>query len=152
MDVQAVRDWLDQNEALLWWLGAASVVTFLATLVIVPRLIVRLPADYFAHNRRRPPQWFERYGVLRVAVLVVKNVAGCLFILAGIPMLFLPGQGLLTMFVGLLLLNFPGKYRLERWLVTRSAVLRSMNWLRRRAGRPPLVFDAVSDTAAEHRI
>jgi hypothetical protein len=37
-----------------------------------------------------------------------------------------------------MLLDFPGKYRLERWLATRRAVWRSINWLRRRAGREPL--------------
>ena len=48
-----------------------------------------------------------------------------------------PGQGLLTLLVGLLLMNFPGKYRLERWLVGRRGVLTALNWLRRRGGHPP---------------
>jgi hypothetical protein len=52
-------------------------------------------------------------------------------------MLVTPGQGILTILVGLLLMNFPGKYRVERWLVTRPGVLRSLNRLRKRRGEPP---------------
>jgi len=58
-------------------------------------------------------------------------------VLLGVIMLVTPGQGLLTLLIGLLLLNFPGKYRLERWLVLRPGVLRGLNWLRRRHGEPP---------------
>jgi hypothetical protein len=53
-----------------------------------------------------------------------------------------PGQGLLTIAVGLILLDFPGKFRLERWLATRRSVWRSLNWLRRRAGSKPLQMPA----------
>jgi hypothetical protein len=53
-------------------------------------------------------------------------------------MLLVPGQGLLSIAVALVLLDFPGKYRFERWLATRPAVWRSLNWLRRRAGCKPL--------------
>jgi hypothetical protein len=36
------------------------------------------------------------------------------------------------------LIDFPGKFRFERWLVAREPVRQSINWLRNRAGRPPL--------------
>jgi hypothetical protein len=52
-------------------------------------------------------------------------------------MLFTPGRGFLTLPAGLLLMNFPGKCRLERWLVQRPGMLRSLNWLRTRRGKPP---------------
>jgi hypothetical protein len=58
--------------------------------------------------------------------------------LAGVAMLVLPGQGLLTLLMGFLLVDFPGKYRLERWLFARPIVRRPINWLRHRAGRVPL--------------
>jgi hypothetical protein len=60
------------------------------------------------------------------------------FIAAGIAMLVLPGQGLLTILIGFLMLDFPGKYRVEKWLVSRRRLLGAINWLRRRAGRVPL--------------
>ena len=68
----------------------------------------------------------------------VKNVGGWLFILAGTVMLVLPGQGIITMVVGVMLIDFPGKFRLERWLAARRPLMRALNWMRRRAGRPPL--------------
>jgi hypothetical protein len=69
---------------------------------------------------------------------VLKNALGIVLVVAGLVMLIVPGQGLLTIAVGLMLIDFPGKYRLERWLATRRPVWRSINWLRKRAGRAPL--------------
>jgi hypothetical protein len=70
--------------------------------------------------------------------LVGKNLLGAVLIVAGLLMLVVPGQGLLTIAVGLALTDFPGKFRLERWIVKRPSVWRTINWLRRRAGREPL--------------
>ena len=53
-------------------------------------------------------------------------------------MLVLPGQGLLTIFVALVLLDFPGKLRLERWLIRKPAVRRPIDWIRAKAGREPI--------------
>ena len=71
-------------------------------------------------------------------IVIGKNVLGAVLMIAGVAMLVLPGQGLLTMVLGFLLIDFPGKYRLERWLVARPMVHRPLNWIRRRAGREPL--------------
>jgi hypothetical protein len=68
----------------------------------------------------------------------VKNVLGLLLIIAGLVMLLVPGQGLLTVVVGLVLTDFPGKFRLQRWIVSRKSVWRSIQWLRKRAGKEPL--------------
>jgi hypothetical protein len=130
--------WIHNNEPLLWWLLAASVVMFVGTLVVVPWLVIRLPADYFSDRKRRRIPWADQHEIVRGMLLIAKNATGCIFIVAGVAMLVLPGQGLLTIAMGIVLLDFPGKYRLERWLITRRYVLRSINWLRRRAGRQPL--------------
>ena len=61
-----------------------------------------------------------------------------MFLAAGMAMLVLPGQGLLTLLMGFLLLDFPGKYRLEKWLFLRRRVREGVNWLRKRAGSEPL--------------
>jgi hypothetical protein len=68
----------------------------------------------------------------------VKNAVGVLFIVLGIAMLVLPGQGILTLLIGIMLTNFPGKYRLERRVVTSKPILRNINKLRVRAGHEPL--------------
>jgi hypothetical protein len=135
-----ILDWIRTNQTVLWWLAAASAVTFVATVVFVPWWIVRLPADYFAHGKRRAALWADRPPWIRVALLLGKNVLGCVFLLLGLAMLVLPGQGLLTILVGIMLLDFPGKYRFERWIVSRRLVLRSVNWLRRKSEKSPLVL------------
>ncbi|MCS3903815.1 archaellum biogenesis protein FlaJ (TadC family) [Methylohalomonas lacus] len=133
-------DGLQQYEALFWWLFAGSIITFVATLVIVPILIVRLPHDYFSHERRRSLSRSKQHILIRVPLVILKNTLGAVLFMMGIIMLVTPGQGILTLLVGLVLLNYPGKYRLERWIVSRPAVFNVINWLRRRADRPPLVL------------
>jgi len=71
----------------------------------------------------------------------LKNLLGYLLILFGIAMLVTPGQGLLTVIIGLMLIDFPMKYRLERWLAGRKNVLNAMNWLRQRAHKKPLYIE-----------
>lgn len=129
-------EWLQIHEHLLWWLFAFSLIMFIATLVIVPWLIVRLPADYFAYERRHQP--VRGHLLVRTALAILKNIVGSLLLLLGIIMLITPGQGALTILVGLMLLNYPGKYRVERWIVSRPLLLTAINWLRQRAGRQPL--------------
>lgn len=130
--------WINHHEMLLGWLTLASAAVFIGTLVLVPWLIARIPPDYFAHDRRLKAPWAGKQPLLRLLLLTGKNLLGALVVIAGMMMLVLPGQGLLTIFLGALLLDFPGKYRLERWVVSRGPVLRTVNRLRRRAGRKPL--------------
>ncbi|MEJ2320993.1 MAG: PGPGW domain-containing protein, partial [Gammaproteobacteria bacterium] len=72
---------------------------------------------------------------------IVRNIIGLPVLLAGLLMLFLPGQGLLTVMIGLAIMVYPGKFRAERWLVRRQGVLRALNWMRKRRGVPPLDVD-----------
>jgi hypothetical protein len=133
------------NESLTWWLAAVSVVSFLGSLLLVPFIAVRIPRDYFVEPRRRVDAWGSRNVIVRAIVVTLKNLLGFVLILAGLAMLVLPGQGLLTMLIGLMAMNFPGKYRLERFLVSRGPVLRSINWIRRRCGVAPLVLGSRED-------
>ena len=135
---EGFQNWFDENRALFWWVTAASAIVFVGTLLAIPWIVARIPADYFRRDRKHRPAWFDRYPALRIAVLIIKNLLGAVFVLAGIAMLILPGQGVLCILIGISLLNFPGKRRLERWLISRPSVMRAINWLRRRAGKPPL--------------
>ncbi|MGH7209722.1 MAG: PGPGW domain-containing protein [Nitrospiraceae bacterium] len=115
-----------------------SVVTFVVSLIGIPFLLVRLPPHYF--DERHPRTWMEaHHPVLRLVGLLVKNAVGVLLFLAGIAMIFLPGQGLLTMLIGISLLDFPGKRHWERRLIGQPAVLKTINKLREKFDRPPLV-------------
>jgi hypothetical protein len=127
----------------LWWLAAVSALTFAGSLIVIPFLCVRIPADYFSAPRRGQTPWRRRHPVLRLCVLVLKNLLGLVLFLAGVLMLFIPGQGLLTIFLGIMLMDFPGKYRLERYIISRGPVLRAINWVRKRGGVEALELDEV---------
>ena len=128
------------HETAILWIAGGSIVAFLATLIAVPWLILRIPPDYFAHRKRLRTPELRRHAVVRWVFLLGKNLLGYLLIVAGIAMLVLPGQGVLTILLGGILVDLPGKYRLERWIVARPPVLKSINRLRQRAGRDPLVL------------
>jgi Putative transmembrane protein (PGPGW) len=124
---------------LLIWLAASSIVMFVGTLIAIPVILVRLPADYF--DVRTPRPWMENHHpVLRVVGHVIKNVIGIIFLLAGLAMLVLPGQGILTILIGLSLVEFPGKRRLEAKLVGQATVLNTINKMRAKFGKPPLIL------------
>lgn len=137
----SVVHWIRSNEAILLWLAVSSIGAFVATLAVVPMLIIRIPADYFVLSRNERPPLTGHNPAVRAILKVGRNVFGLFFIIAGVLMLVLPGQGILTILVGIMLLRFPGKDRLVRWIVARESVFQSINWLRKRAGRPPIVLD-----------
>jgi hypothetical protein len=124
-------------EDYIWWITGASLLSALAALMAIPWVTARLPEDYFLHQRREVLRLSPDRPALAFLLNLVKNVVGAILLVLGLVLLFTPGQGLLTILMGLLLMNFPGKYRLERWLVQRRGVLAGLNWLRRRHGQAP---------------
>jgi hypothetical protein len=138
-------EWLQLHFALCGWLFAASTLMFVGSLLAVPWLIVRIPPDYFLRQRHYADRWKPRHPWLRLIVLAAKNLAGFVLLVAGIIMLFTPGQGILTILVGLLFLDFPGKFACERWLISSPPVFRAVNWMRAKAGKPPLERPQVTD-------
>lgn len=136
-------EWLTDllaSRALLLGVAIGSVVMFFGTLLAIPRLVARLPVDYFV-GARRPAGPEPKHPFLSFAGRLFRNVLGIGFILAGLAMLVLPGQGVLTLLIGVAMTDFPGKRRLERRLVAQKHVRKSLQWLRERAEVEPLVFD-----------
>ncbi len=125
--------WITAHKGLIL---ALSIASFFATLVVMVVLIVRMPEDYFLHPRVQP--WQRSHPVLRITLIVVRNLLGAALLLAGLVMLVTPGQGVLSILVGISLLDIPGKRRLELSIIRRDPVHKSMNWIRAQAGRPPL--------------
>jgi hypothetical protein len=121
------------------WLVTGSLSSMLVGAVLVPALILRIPADYFRHPRREVVSAIGGHPLARVLLAGIKNFVGAIFLVAGLALLFLPGQGLLTLLAGLVIMNYPGKFAFERWLIRRPHVLPALNWLRRRYGRAPLL-------------
>jgi len=136
--IHSLITFVEGNEALVTGLVIFSVLSFIGTLLLVPYVVTRIPDDYFTTEDRHKTPWAEHHPAIRLTLIVLKNAAGYLCIVMGIAMLVLPGQGLLTIVIGVMLLDFPGKYHWERWLVSRPAILKSINWLRRRANRVEL--------------
>ena len=132
--------WVSDHQQLLVWAGIVSLMVFILSLLALPWLVAQIPEDYFLPKKRQPTAWKQLHPVIRLLALIGKNLIGCGLILAGLLMLFLPGQGILTLVMGLLLVDYPGKFRLERRLVKTPAILNSLNWLRRKAKKPPLVI------------
>jgi hypothetical protein len=130
--------WWPPSSSVLAFLFGLSIASFIGSLITIPWILVRLPAHYF--DERHPRTWLQdRHPILRAVALSFKNVLGIAFLLAGFAMLFLPGQGLLTMLIGLSLVDFPGKRLLERKIISRPLVLDTINHLRARFARPPLI-------------
>jgi hypothetical protein len=133
-------DWIEANEVVVWWMLATSAATFVAAMVGGPLWVVNIPADYFAEKTHKHKP-LMRLGMTSAMLVVGRNLLGGILVLIGVLMLVLPGQGLLTILIGIMLMDIPGKYRISRWIVMHPPVLQSMNWIRRRAGREPLVLD-----------
>jgi hypothetical protein len=124
-------------------LGVASAVV---SLFVVGYVLARLPADYFVNPNARLP--IDRHPVLKVILCLGRNLFGYFLILLGVLLSLpgVPGQGLLTILMGILLIDFPGKHHAERWILTRRGVLAAVNKLRAKLGRPPLIGHAPAST------
>lgn len=138
-------DWLLEYWAALTWgaiLGSIAlfIVTFTISILLVAVVVVKIPANYFSSNYQRDflpnSSWITRWGAV-----VAKNIVGAVLVVAGVVMLIGPGQGVLTILIGLIMLDIPGKRPLEARIIKRPAVLAAINNLRAKYDKPPLELD-----------
>jgi len=117
-------------------------VTFALSLAVVSFIMVKIPPDYFRKDKPRD-LWADKTPVVRFLGIFAKNLLGILLVALGIVMSIpgVPGQGILTILLGIMLLDFPGKRDLEHRLVSRPRVLHAINKLRHRFGKDSLVLD-----------
>jgi hypothetical protein len=118
---------------------ALSVVSTVAAVGLVAIIIVKLPADYFCSPASRA-FLAGRHPLIRRTGLFLKNLLGAVLIAVGVVLSLpgIPGPGILTVLFGVMLIDFPDMRIVERRLIRRPMVLRSINRLRRRYGKPPL--------------
>jgi hypothetical protein len=128
----SVVNGIEQYQGLIVWVGIGSALLFLISLLLLPWLIKRIPADYF--TRPTPEGW----ALLARPQTMIRNLIGILIVIAGVIMLVMPGQGILTILIGVAIMQFPGKRALERWLLLRPGVLSTINWIRAKTHEPPL--------------
>lgn len=117
-------------------------VTFSVSLAIVSFIMVKIPADYFTKDHHDKFLANHR-PVVRVLGIIGKNLLGVVLVVLGILLSLpgVPGQGILTILLGIMLLDFPGRRALEHKLVSRPQVFKAINKLRHRFGKPGLVLD-----------
>jgi hypothetical protein len=113
-------------------LVALGIVMAIGMIVAVPLLVVRLPANYFVRGHRRG----------NPAMAVLRNVLGGILVLLGIAMLVLPGQGVLTILLGVSLVDLPIKDRALKWILERKKIRGAIQGMRAKYGRAPLLIPA----------
>jgi hypothetical protein len=136
----AVLDWIVARDWIIATIAGVSVVTFVGTLVAIPIVVARMRPDYFVRLNLPPESFRGRYPVLRLVGRMFKNLFGAILVLMGAVMLVLPGQGILTLLIGVSLVDFPGKRKAQIRLARQRHVKKSIAWMRKRAGKPPLRY------------
>ena len=137
---EKIISWSSMNSDLLFLLGSLSIFILIISVFMMVLIISFLPEDYFKSENRNLISSVQnsRYPLLKLLVLITKNFFGVLLLLSGILMLVLPGQGILTIITGLVLMDYPGKYKFERKLLRQKGVINSINWIRSRLSKPSL--------------
>jgi len=127
-----MEQWISK-EAVLWISGIALSIG----VMVIPWILVEMPADAFTNVKRY--SWLDKKPAsVRIPFRILKNLLAFGLILLGAVMFVTPGPGMFPILLGLLLADFPGKLKLQRWILSKPHVMNSMNWLRRKFRRPPL--------------
>ncbi len=140
-------EWLAEFWASLSWfkilLGVGILVVSLAfSFLCIGVVMVKIPENYFSSHYQQDfmpgSSWVVRWGAV-----IAKNIFGVFLILLGLVLSLpgVPGQGILTILLGLIMLDIPGKRPLEARIIKRPAILSAINDLRARYKKPPLVMD-----------
>jgi hypothetical protein len=140
-------DWLSDvwssltlgNVLLAVGLFLVSLAVSLATVAVV---MVKIPPTYFSVHHRRE-FLTDRHWLVRSGAVILKNLLGLLLIVVGILLSLpgVPGQGILTILLGLIMLDIPGKRPLEARIIQRPTILAAINNLRSKYNKPPLIMD-----------
>lgn len=105
-------------------------------------VMVKVPPHYFSEHHERDflpdSPWLVRWGAV-----IAKNIAGVFLVILGIILSLpgVPGQGILTILLGLIFLDIPGKRPIEARIIKRPTVLSAINKLRAKYNKPPLELD-----------
>ena len=121
-------------------LGITSFAVLIISALSIGYFIKQIPYDYFLNDKRGVSDYKNKNPIFWILTLALKNIIGYCLIIGGILMLVLPGQGLLTIFVGLMLSDYPGKFKLERRIIKTRLILKTINWYRIKSNIPPIIF------------
>ena len=115
------------------WIAVAVALCILLLLaaVAIPKVIVGMPEDYFAAGGVKAVRGET------IASRIGRNLFGAFLFAVGSLLFIPPGAGTIFMVAGMVLMDFPGKRRLELKAIRWRGVLRSLNFIRRRGNVPP---------------
>jgi hypothetical protein len=116
--------------------------SFTVSILAVGIVMVKIPADYFS-SHYSPEFMTDKPFLVRWSAVILKNLLGFLLVIIGIILSLpgVPGQGILTILLGLIMLDIPGKRPLEAKIIKRPNILSTVNSLRARYNKTPLVMD-----------
>jgi hypothetical protein len=134
--IESITEFVSNYKIYILWLATISLFVFIFSLVSIKWLVALIPTDYFVKKNISKSK--KSYSLLWFMSIIVKNIIGYTLILGGILMLVLPGQGLFTILMGLILSNYPGKYTIEKKFISIPSILKTVNWLRKKSNKPRL--------------
>jgi len=140
-------EWLSGVWSSLSWSNILlGVGLFLGSLLLsflaIGIVMVKIPENYFSSHYQQDfmpnSAWLVRWGAV-----ILKNILGVILVVLGIILSLpgVPGQGVLTILLGLIMLDIPGKRPIEARIIKRPTILAAINDLRARYNKPPLVMD-----------
>lgn len=116
--------------------------SFFISIIAIAIVMVKIPANYFSSHYKQDflpdSPWLVRW-----SAVIIKNIFGLILIALGIVLSLpgVPGQGILTILLGLIMLDIPGKRPIEAKIIQRPAVLAAVNNLRAKYDKPALQLD-----------
>ena len=134
-----MQSFFDTYGSALSLLGLLSSLTFFLSLLIIPFIVGILDKDYFLHIHEHTKKEAE-HPVIFILLRILRYSLGSILLVAGVIMIFLPGQGILTMILGISLLDFPGKRALVDRLLSYQSVQNGLNWIRRKENKAEFSF------------
>ncbi len=129
----------DTYGSIITWLGIVSTITFFLSLLIIPWIVCKLDDDFFLHLHEHK-KMEDQHPVIFILLRILRYSFGAILLVAGLLMLFLPGQGLLTIILGISLLDFPGKQKAIDGLLHLHPLQNGLNWIREKGAESPFVF------------
>lgn len=108
----------------LLWLAVIS----LPALIFVVLFVIQLPEGHFDAKSFRVS--FSALSTSDKIKLILKNIFGLLILGLGILLLFLPGQGMITILIGIMLLDIPCMRSLEAKIIRQPKIFENVNRLR----------------------
>lgn len=137
--LEQIIDLVDEYKSVIFWLSLLSFFIFIFSLVSIKWLVALIPIDYFVYKKNS--KFKTKYPFTWLISMIIKNIIGYLLIIGGILMLVLPGQGLFTIFIGLMMSNYPGKYYIEKKIIAIPSILKTINWLRKQSNKEPIIIN-----------